>query len=198
MTILRLISSSAAAALLAGCVSLLPETEPPSPRYALTAPTPTLEGAAVKAGVAVDRPTALAALDTASIAVVRGGHRIAYRSGLEWSDRAPRLIETMIVRTLENAELFPNAGRRGDAAGAAYRLTTDIRHFEEVDDEGRAAYVSLRVALHDARSGMVAGARVIDEREPFTGGPDDLVAAFDRANDRAMTRIAKFVQETAG
>ncbi len=196
MTILRLMTLSAAA-LAAGCVSLLPETQPPSPRYALTAPSPTLEGPVVTSGVAVARPTSLAALDTAAVAVVRGGHRIAYRSGLEWSDRAPRLLQTMIVRTLENTEKFPNAGRRGDAAGADYRLMTDIRHFEEVDDDRREAYVSLRVALHDARTGRIAGAMVIEEREAFTGGPDELIAAFDAANKRAMARIAQFVQETA-
>lgn len=196
MTVLRLIALSAAT-LSAGCVSLLPETPPPSPRYALTAPSPELEGPVVTAGVAIARPSSLAALDTAAVAVVRGGHRIAYRSGLEWSDRAPRLLQTMIVRTLENTGKFPNAGRRGDAAGAHYRLMTDIRHFEEVDDDRREAYVSLRVALHDARTGLIAGAMVIEEREAFAGGPEQLIAAFNRANDRAMARVAQFVQATA-
>ncbi|MEL6365688.1 MAG: ABC-type transport auxiliary lipoprotein family protein, partial [Pseudomonadota bacterium] len=159
----------AAGLVLSACVSVLPETPPPAPRFTLDAPTPRFDGVPVAATIAVERPSSLAALDTTAVAIVKDGYRVAYHRDLEWSDRAPRLVETMIIRTLENTDLFPNAGRRTKVGAARYRLYTDIRAFEQVDEPERAARIALRVSLLDTRSGDIVGALLIDELEPLDG-----------------------------
>jgi len=184
----------AAAILACGCVSILPATPPPPPRYDLTAPTVALGDVRIEAGLTVAQPTSVSALDTAAVAISRGEYRIAYHEDLQWSDRAPRLVQTLMIRSLENSGAFPNVAARSAGTGARYVLRSDLRRFQ-YDAERREAVVELRAAIHDVELGLIVAAETIAERAASTDGE---IAAIDAANDQAMDRLVRFAAAALG
>ena len=88
----------AAAAVLAGCVSLLPESEPRM-IYRLAAPDATQEAESRledAATLVVREPIAPRALSGNRIALMREG-RIVYMSGADWISPVPRMLHAMIL-----------------------------------------------------------------------------------------------------
>ena len=187
-----------AAIALSGCVSLLPETPPPPPRYTLTAPSVTIEGERIREGLAIAPPTAVSALDTAAVAIGRGPYRLEYHPDLEWSDRAPRLVHQLMIRAFEDAEAFAFVARRGEAGGARYVLRTDLRQFEIADAPSREAVVILRAGLYDLAAGEIIASRTIEGRAPVAAGGEALISAFDGASDEALKELVAFAVEAAG
>ena len=104
---------TAAVFMSSGCVSLLPETAPPKPRYHISAiEAPKLEGPSVDWSLVVEDPRTTRIYDSVRIAVSTAPGKIEYFAGGEWADRAPRLFQTAIVQTFEDSGRILAVGDR--------------------------------------------------------------------------------------
>jgi len=109
-----------------------------------------------QAQLIVDEPTALPPADSDRI-VVRNGDHIAVVAGAQWRERLPRLIQTRVVQSLENAHFLKAVGRPDTKIAARYLLEMDIRRFD-IDAQQGLGVVDVSAKLIDQQSGQIIAA----------------------------------------
>lgn len=195
-----LIAAAAAACFTAGCVSLLPETEP-NTLYRLAGAGSSADADISQAAtitVLVDRIAAPRGLAGDRIAILRGD-AIAYMAGAAWISPAPNLIETAIMDAFyETAPLMAPA-RAEDGVRARYELNLELRHFEASYDQGDGAAPLVRTALRarlidrDTRSPIAA--RTLERTaRASTNRQGAIVAAFSSAAAELSREVAAWTQ----
>jgi cholesterol transport system auxiliary component len=179
-----------------GCVSLLPETSPPKPRYHISAvKADALAGASVDWSLVVEDPHTTRVYDTTRIAVSTAPGKIQYFAGAEWADRAPRLFQTALVQSLEDSGRIITVGDRSAIPIADYVLQTDLRAIQLNIRGGRVASVSIYARLTDGK-GKIYAAKLFEMSASATSDrADDVVAAFDSAFASAITGIVNWALE---
>jgi cholesterol transport system auxiliary component len=116
---------------LAGCGSVLQPPAPPPALYRLTPATDFTAGARpVPVQLAVDMPTAEAALDTTRIALTRSPTTLDYFAASAWTDRLTTLMQALLVESFDNAHRLAAVGPEAGTLRADVVLVTELRHFE--------------------------------------------------------------------
>lgn len=169
---------------LAGCGSLLGPKE--SPTIYAPVPTPTADPSwpTVSWRLATVRPEAPRILDSARMAVRPVPGELQVYKGAMWASPPPELLESSVLRLLEDSGKIPAAARQGSGMDATYRLVMDIRHFE-ADYAGGAtpsAVVEVNAKLLHVQDHALAGNRTFRTAQPVNGTDVRLVAdAFAQA-----------------
>lgn len=196
--VLRLAPRLAALALLpllAACASMLGGGGAPSTLYGLQAPQsfPAAAGPTAAWQLTVEEPIAERALDTDRIAIYTTPHAIQYFPAARWSDRAPRLVQDLMVESFELAGHRLAAGRATVGVRPDYVLVTELRDFEARLPEGGGAPVSaIRLS---AKLVAIDGRRVVDARsfqaseQAASDSVADVVRALDAASQQVMREI---------
>jgi cholesterol transport system auxiliary component len=182
----RLCLAVAAVALLAGCAGQGQRTT-----YDLTAPGNIGKAGGLGGQLVVNEPTAVQALDTDRI-LVRDNGALAYLPDAQWADRLPRLFQTRLIQTFENASRLGSVGRPGDRVVADYALNADIRAFG-IEAATGLAVVEVTVRVVSDRTGRVASARAFSARVPVASitGPA-AAAALDEAMSQVLRDIVRW------
>ncbi|MEM9495544.1 MAG: ABC-type transport auxiliary lipoprotein family protein [Pseudomonadota bacterium] len=193
--------SALLAVFVSGCVSLLPETAPPKPRYQIDAiDAGAAAGPAVEWSLVVEDPRTTRAFDTVKVAVAPAAGKIEYFSGAEWADRAPRLFQTALIQSFEDTGRILGVGDRAAVPIADIVLQTDIRELVvDAKSGGETPSLSIYARLTDGK-GRVYAARRFDARGAASGGDADaIMAAFGAAFDTVITDIVTWsLDEGAG
>lgn len=115
--------------LLAGCGGLLPK--PPERQLYRLTPTPVFRTALPRVGaqLLVATPTALAAFDTARIALSRSAISLEYFADAEWTDRTPFLVQAALIDAFEKSRAFSGVSSEGSGLQADFVLAVEIRDF---------------------------------------------------------------------
>jgi cholesterol transport system auxiliary component len=179
--------------LLAAC-SILPERAP------TTVYSPSHSAAAIDQAVApakwslvIDTPMADEWLSSDTIAVRPEPGAVQVYEGASWSDKAPNLVQTALLRAFEDSQKILSVSRTGSVVRGDYQLMTELRSFESVyASAGRPeARVVIYAKLVDTNDGSVVAARLFSESEPASGTEVGLVVdAFSRALDRSAAQVA--------
>lgn len=190
MTAKSLLLPAALLVLLAGC-SVLPKREPI--KLYEPAHSPLVAGAdwpSVQWSLLVAKPGASEALDSERISVRPAPGSVQVYRGASWSDGAPELVQSALLRGFEESQKILSVARPGSGVHGDYALQADLRSFESVYEGGSAqAAVELRLRLVHVVDGEVIAARTVREVEPAASeAVPDVVAAFSRALDRASTQ----------
>lgn len=184
-TVRTLAGVALAAVVLAGCSALGSSA---LDTYDLTAPTVAARAKGRTLQVLVPEPVVDRAYDTERLLVRSSPTEIAYFSGVQWSDRLPRLVQSRLVQTLERSGRFRAAGRPGQGLAIDRQLVVDIRAFDYRPAEGKVV-VALGVKTMDDRSGRVLATVEHAAEEPAGGDAKSVTAAFDAALGRVLTAI---------
>jgi cholesterol transport system auxiliary component len=174
---------------LAGCASGPPTT------FDLSAVPGDRRPRAMGAQVAVTEPVATAPVDTDRIVVRPTPDTVALLKGAQWTERLPRLIQTRLLQSFENARLLRFVSRPDGRVVAQYSLNTEIRRFDMDLSRGEAV-VEISVKLVEEGAGRIAAAKIFTAHAP--GAADDgpsAAAALDAALGDVMGQI---VMWTAG
>lgn len=177
----------------AGCTSLLPQGSDPPKLYPLTPASDFPPGgASVAWQLLVDVPVSAAALDTERIALSRSATSIDYFADAAWTDRAPLMVQALIVQSFENSGRISAIGRESLALKADYTLRPELRHFEADYGGGGSPVAHVQIAaklvkMPDrvivAQRSFDASARAAQNQVPA------IVEAFDTALHQAMRQI---------
>lgn len=166
---------------LAGCVSLLPESEPVD-FFRLTPPSP-MAGAAdnpESPTLMIGVPNAPRALGGDDILVARDDGALALAADAKWASAARNMMLDFLLETFEATDGAPTPLRPGDGLRGDYELSLDLRHFEAVYDRGMESAPLIKVAL---------GARLIGPDRALVG--TTMVSAERRASDNRMSAIVQ-------
>jgi cholesterol transport system auxiliary component len=172
------------AALLGGCASGAAPTT-----YDLTAPREALSARRSGALLVVAEPQTLQAFDSDRVIVRTREGGIAALPEMQWADRLPRLIQTRLIQTFENASRITAIGRPGDRLVPAAQLNSEIRTFA-LDERTGEAVVEISVKIVNDRSGRILAGQVFTSRVPAGAGSG---AAVPAALDLAMQALLRDV-----
>jgi cholesterol transport system auxiliary component len=170
------------AVLIAGCSSAPPTT------YDLSAAT-VARKASTRSLIVVAEPAALAVVDSDRIAVRTAAGGLAYVSGAQWADRLPKLVQSRLIQSFENAGSVGSVGRAGERLSANAQMVADIRTFEVREKSGEAV-VEIAVRIINDRNGRVVAGQLFSARAPVGSiNGASAAAALDQASQGVFAQI---------
>jgi cholesterol transport system auxiliary component len=197
--LLRAAALTLPAALLAGCADLIPGQGAPPNLYRLTPKStfpddlPTVDWQLVLA-----QPDADAALDTTRIALIREATKIEYYAKSGWTDRAPSMVQTLMLESFENSKRIVAVGRRAIGLRADFELRTELREFQaEYSQSEIAAHVAINAKLVRAAERSIVGQQNFLAKAP--AAVDDIeviVQAFDDALGSVLKHLVEWTLKT--
>ncbi|OYD81328.1 ABC-type transport auxiliary lipoprotein family protein [Azospirillum brasilense] len=174
-----------AVGLMTGCAALNPTA--PS-LYTLT-PGKVAESVLppVRWQLLVEPPAASAGIDTPRIAVTRSATALDYFAGVSWADRAPNMVQGLIVQSFEDSRRIVSVGRDSAGLRSDFVLKTELRDFQaEFGDASAVAPDRVRVRLSAKLVAMpnraIEAGETFDAVVPVRGSDfTDVIAAFNTA-----------------
>ncbi len=116
--------------LLSACVEL-PGSGDPSRLYVLTPKSTFPENLpTVNWQLLVEVPISAAGLNTARIAARHSPIELNYIGSANWTDFAPRMVQTLLVESFENSGRIVGVGREAIGLRSDYLLKTEVREFQ--------------------------------------------------------------------
>jgi cholesterol transport system auxiliary component len=178
---------------LAGCGSLLPTGGPAPDLYTLSPATRFPEGLKrANWQLMIEEPTAVGGVESNRIAVQPTPNEIRYFGNVRWVERAPRLIQGLLVESFERSRAIAGVERYTVTLKADYLLRVEIRDFqaELFGEEAPTVHVRLTAKLLRSGKNDILWTRDFEARAAagnVTAG--NVVAAFDAALGQVMADI---------
>ena len=190
------------AAVLAGACEVIPDTGPPPDQFVLSSRSEFRAGIPkVEAQLVVEEPLAGRAIDTDRIALKPTPNEFKYLTGVRWVDRAPRMIQTLLVESFENSGKIVAVGRQAVGLRGDYNLKCELRQFEAEYYRGERAPPTVRVRLSakivkQPRTSIV-GARSVAAIVKAKGtNIRAVIAAFEQALGAVLGETVEWALET--
>lgn len=192
----RWIAVGAALALVAGCTTVFPGGgEPPrlftlTPENSFANDLPTARWQLV-----IEEPVAAESLDTSRIAVQHTALSLQYYKQVRWAERAPLMIQALLVESFENTGKIVAVGRLSVDLRADYVLKTDLREFqaEYRGGENPVARVRLIAKLVKLPERAIIASHAAEDIVRAKGPEiDDVVVAFDAALGNVLKSIVEW------
>jgi cholesterol transport system auxiliary component len=181
---------------LAACGSVLPKPPPPLPLYRLTPLPPVANAAPVNVQLAVDAPVASASLDTDRIALMANPLRIDYFADSSWSDRAPEMIQSLVIESLANAGRIRVATRPSGEVRNDAELMIDLERFDAEYQGGDLPEIHVRLVCRLVHDRNAIAVRTFDATaRPAHNDTADIVGAFDTAFHAVLVELAPWTAD---
>jgi cholesterol transport system auxiliary component len=179
------------------CQGLIPGASRDPPRlYELTPKStfdPTLPR--VRSQLVVESPDSASGLQTSRIAVKQKPTTLDYYARSEWTDLAPRLVQTKLIESFENSGKIVSVGREGSGLRSDYILKSELRHFEAqlYDSEKPLIRVVVNVKLVRMPAREIVANRSFERTQKVDAADiDKLVEGFDEALGGVLKRIVEW------
>jgi cholesterol transport system auxiliary component len=183
------------------CTSLIPGGGAPPQLYVLTRKStfpPDLPQ--VSRQLLVDTPIAPAEIDTTRVALSRSPTTIDYFANAAWSDRAPAMVQSLLIESFEQTGKIPSVARDTAVLRADYILLPELRRFEARYQNGEApptVLVRLLVRLIKMPERTIIGEDIAEGRETATANAmDAIVEAYNEALGSVMKRLVTWTLGT--
>jgi len=145
----------------------------------------------------VQVPDAPQSLDTQRIALARSPTTIDYFASSSWTDRAPVMVQDLMIQSFENTKKIVSVGRDTSGLRADYVLLTDLRDFEARYYEGTDKPPQVRVRITAKLIKMpereiIGGLDAVKVSDAEKNDIDSIVAAYGEATGNAMKMIVQW------
>jgi cholesterol transport system auxiliary component len=148
----------------------------------------------------VDTPIAPAEIDTARVALSRSPTTIDYFANAAWSDRAPAMVQSLLIESFEQTGKIPSVARDSAVLRADYILMPELRRFEARYQSGEAppiVLVRLLVRLIRMPERLIIGEDLAEGRETAAANNmDSIVEAYNEALGSVMKRLVTWTLRT--
>jgi cholesterol transport system auxiliary component len=189
-------------ALAPGACSLVPQGGAPPKLYTLTPASDfPPAGRPVRWQLLVDVPVATAALDTERIALSRSPTTIDYFADADWTDRAPLMVQSVIVQSFENSGRITAIARESLSLRADYQLRPELRHFEADYAGGGppAAHVQIGIKLVRMADRAIQAQKMFEAKAAARENQvPAIVDAFNAALQQVTRQIIDWTLQNAG
>jgi cholesterol transport system auxiliary component len=188
--------------LLAACTGVLPGAGPAPTLFTLT-PKTTFRADLAKVGwqLVVEEPLAAGGLDTNKIAVMPNALELQYYADARWTERAPRMVQTLLVESFENTGKIVAVGRQAVGLRSDFNLKSELREFQTEYRTGETAprvRVRLNVKLiEQPRQEIIASQNFEHVEQPKSAAMPDVIDAFDEALGKVLRRTVEWTLATA-
>ncbi|AWB24158.1 ABC transporter [Methylobacterium currus] len=161
--------------------------------FDLTALPGAARSGAARRSIVVAEPVGLQPFEADRIIVREPGGAVSYLGGGQWADRLPRLVQTRLIQSLENANRLKSVSRPGDKVAADTVLITELRSFD-IHAGTREAVVDLSAKLIQESTGTVVAAKVFQARVPVAEVNAGVAAnGLDRALSLVLADLVRWI-----
>jgi cholesterol transport system auxiliary component len=135
----------------------------------------------------VPRPIAVQVLDTERIVVRPAPGALQVYKGAVWSETAPDLVHTSLLRAFEDSGRILSVARPGGAVRGDFQLTSELRAFDSIYDGATPdAVIELHARLVRTTDGKAVAAKTFRVSER-AGGTD--IGTVSEAFSRALAKL---------
>lgn len=180
--------------MLAACGNLLQVPRGPSNLFNLT-PKSTFDSGLPAVGwqLVIEEPLAAGGLDTSRIAIRPSRIELKYFADTRWTERAPRMVQTLLVESFENSRRIVAVGRHTIGLRSDFNLQTELREFQFEDFGNKVVRVRVNAKLIRQPRQEIVGSRSFEATAPVHGsGMQPIVAAWDDALGGVLRRIVEW------
>ena len=181
---------------LPACATLI-ESKPPPDLYNLT-PKSTFPKNLPKIDwqLVIDEPIAARGLDTTRIVARPSPTQLQYIAGSRWTNRAPKMVQTLIVESFENSNKIVSVGRKAIGLRADYNLKTELREFQaEFYNGNKIGLVRVRLnakLIAQPRQEIIASKNFERVVRADSKGMQAIVEAFDEALGGVLKKLVEW------
>ena len=146
----------------------------------------------------VEEPSAAKGIDTDRIAIAPTPLEVKYFPNSRWADRAPKMVQTLMIQSFENTKKIVSVGRQSLGLRSDFVLKTELREFQAEKAEDGSVTVRVRVNLKLVRPslGQIVASQSFESVKPTpTENIGDVVAAFDDAVGAVLKRSVAWTLE---
>ena len=184
---------AAAAAVMLGSCSLPDLGSGPPPDLYVLSPKSTFPDdiPPVTWQLVVEEPSTGKGIDTDRIAIAPSALEVKYLGGARWADRAPRLIQQLLIQSFENTGKIVSVGRQSIGLRSDFALKTELREFQAEKTAEGSTLVRVRLNLKLVRPalGMIVASQRFESVKPAKSEDvPDVVDAFDEAVGAVLKR----------
>lgn len=192
MRMYRIAIAAMTALSLAGCSLPGLGSGPPPDLYVLS-PKSTFPDdlPAVDWQLVVDEPSTAKGIDTDRIAIAPQPLEVKYMGGARWADRAPRMIQQLLIQSFENTQKIVSVGRQSIGLRSDFSLKVELREFqaEKIKEGSTVVRVRLNLKLVRPALGMIVASQSFESvKSAASENVPDIVDAFDEAVGAVLKR----------
>lgn len=197
----RLGALGVAVVLLVGCTGVLPGSGPPANLYTLT-PKNTFDEdlPRVPWQLVVEEPSSAGGLQVQNIALRTRAIELQYFANARWTERAPRMVQTLLVESFENSGKIVAVGRQAIGLRSDFNLKTELREFQAEysgSNQPPVVHVRLSVRLIQQPRREIIASENFDARVTADGtGMEQVIIAFDDALGKVIRRTVEWSLRT--
>ena len=186
LRILKPVSALLLASTLAAC-SILGGAEPIQILDPSAKAVPRADWPQARWSLLVPRPIAIQALDTERIVVRPAPGVLQVYKGAAWSETAPDLVHTSLLRAFEDSGKILSVARPGGAVRGDYQLTSELRAFDSIYEGATPnAVIELHARLVRVTDGKAVAAKTFRISESVAGTD---VGAVSEAFSRGLAKL---------
>ena len=178
-----------------GCGSLLKPELPPSTSYVLaSAPAGSSGVTRSDADLSIGRPDLAPGLDTERIAVLKG-RQLDYYRGAQWGGRATEIVQTLMVESFEDQQLFRSVTTEQSRVSSDYVLDVSVRDFQAEyvsDNDAPTAHVTIvgrLIRVKDRQ--LVETFAATAQSKASDNRLSEVAAAFETAAQKVVLELAQ-------
>jgi len=190
---------------LSGCaaISSFSEATTPLDAYTLRAPVePPATRGSLGQDLVIETPTSDGALDTDRILIRPDPFEVAYLPRARWTDSAPVMLQTLMIRSFADTNALRYVGRRPLGGTSDFTLVSDLTDFQaELAPDGTSVTTRVRLTVRLLREsdGALLGSRTVETTAPAASTESgDVVAALDQATMAALREVTRWTLRRLG
>lgn len=150
----------------------------------------------------IELPNTTGALDTDRIMIRPTALQAQYLPDVRWSDPAPAMVQTLMLRSLDSTDAVSFVGRRPLGPGGDYAVLTELVDFQaELDPGGETATVRLTMIvrlLRERDTRVIASRTFSASAVSSSTDTKAVVATFDAAAESLMTAFTDWTLSNLG
>ncbi len=140
----------------------------------------------------VEVPSAPASLNTTRLAILRDAIELDFYASANWDDRAPQMVQSLIVESFENSDRIVAVGPESLGLRSDFVLRTELREFQAqfADSDPPVVNVELNARMIQMPQRANIGYQRIGQVGPSASDRlEDIVVAFDEALGSVLKRL---------
>jgi cholesterol transport system auxiliary component len=151
----------------------------------------------IRLQLVVEEPSSARGIDTDRITLRPSPIEIKYFTGARWVDRAPRMVQILLVESFENTGKALAVGRQSIGLRPDFSVKSDLREFQaeyfEAADGQPNIHVRLNIKLIKMPEARIVASRTFDQTEPATGKDIiNIVRSFDDTLGKVMRKSVEW------
>ena len=185
---------------LAGCELPVPGQGPPPVLYRLTPKSTFNENLPnVAWQLVLEVPVANAGLSTTRVALQRSPTRLEYYARSSWTDRAPVMVQTLMIESFENSKQIVAVGRESVGLRADFILKSELREFQAEYYRGTlpSVHVGINAKLVQMPRRAIIGSQSFEAiAEAKADNMNEIISAYDEALGSVLKDLVEWTLAT--